>query len=195
MNIRRPSLIAFEGIDGVGKSTQALMLKSALEAREIPVILTAEPSDGPIGSKIRNLRTRPSPFEEEKLFREDRKDHVLKVVLPALNRGVNVIIDRYVYSSAAYQGAGGLNPEHIIAANFEFAPRPDLVLLLELDVSEAVERINARRRSADIFENKTYLEQVAKIYRAIRDPAIRRISGSGPAENVHAAILNIFLAE
>src|SRR4030042_6942583 len=117
----KPLFIVFEGIDGAGKSVQAKMLADHLQAVGIPLVLTAEPSEGPIGRYIRSLKVRPEPVEEERLFTEDRRHHVQNVIIPALRRGATVICDRYIYSSAAYQGARGMDPEKILAENRQFA--------------------------------------------------------------------------
>jgi len=109
------------------------------------VLLTSEPSDGPVGALIKSLTSRPKPEEEAHLFTEDRRDHLRRVIIPALNEGRVVICDRYVYSSAAYQGARGLDPAAIIAENCAFALRPHVTFLLEIPVQEGLARIRSGR--------------------------------------------------
>jgi dTMP kinase len=187
-----PLFIVFEGIDGSGKSTQAAMLADRLAGLGIPVILTSEPSDGPTGLVIRSLTSRPSPEEEERLFTEDRRDHVSRVVLPALAEGKTVICDRYVYSSAAYQGARGLDPATLIKRNMLFAPHPDVVFLLDIPVDVALQRISSTRDgSFSVFEARENLCLVNEIYRSMKDPAIHSIDGTLNQEEIHSAILHM----
>jgi dTMP kinase len=188
----KPLFIVFEGIDGAGKSVQARMLADRLQADGIPHILTAEPSDGPIGRRIKSLKARLEPAEEERLFTEDRRRHVRNVIAPALKRGDTVICDRYVHSSAAYQGARGIHPEKILAENRQFAAVPDLIFLLEVTVDMALSRIGRGRSGGfSAFEARSDLEAVHAIYSGISDPAINRMDGSLPPDELHREIVEI----
>ncbi len=190
----RPCFIVFEGIDGSGKTTQAKLLAQRLTALGLPVLLTAEPSDGPTGRTIRSLTSRPDPEEEARLFTEDRRDHVQRVIMPALTRGLAVICDRYVYSSVAYQGARGLDPTAIISAQRSFAPSPDVTFLLEVSVDTALARIgSAGRGSFSPFEVREDLEAVDAAYRSLIDPSIQRIDGTASPEVIHANIIESIL--
>ncbi len=161
------------------------------QAVGIPHVLTAEPSDGPTGRYIRSLRVRPEPVEEERLFTEDRRHHVQKVIIPALKRGATVICDRYIYSSVAYQGARGIDPEKILAKNRQF-PAPDLIFLLEVTVDMALSRIGRGRSDGfSAFEGRSDLEAVHAIYSGISDPAIHRMDGSLPPDELHREIVEI----
>ncbi|MBI5251215.1 MAG: dTMP kinase [Desulfomonile tiedjei] len=185
----KPLFIVFEGIDGSGKSTQARMLADYLTSRGLPVLLTAEPSEGPIGSQIRSLKCRAEPEEEARLFTEDREDHLRRTIIPALEQGSTVICDRYVYSSAAYQGARGIPVERILAENGAFAMPADVTFLIEIDVDTAMKRIaSGRANTFTTFEIRSDLEKVDKIYRSLIDPHIIRIDGSGSPEQVHKLI-------
>ena len=185
-------LIVFEGIDGSGKSTLAGMLAERLKAAGLPVLLTSEPSDGPTGRLIKSLKARPAPQEEARLFTEDRRDHVEKIIRPALARGMIVICDRYFHSSAAYQGAKGLEPAQIIDTNLSFAPVPDVTFLLVLPLDLALSRIrNGRAAVFSDFEARENLECVDAIYRGMDDPSIRRIDASASCEDALAQVLNI----
>lgn len=188
---RRLQFIVLEGIDGAGKSTQARLLADRLRKESFPVLLTSEPSDGPAGMAIKSSSRRLTPLEETRLFTEDRRDHVKRTILPALQRGSIVICDRYVYSSAAYQGARGMDPKAIIAENYAFAPRPDVTFLLEIPVEEGLARIkNGRADGFSAFEVEEELEKVARVYRALEDPSMIRLSGLGPAESIHEEIVS-----
>jgi dTMP kinase len=190
----KPCFIVFEGIDGSGKSTQAKLLTARLADLGVPVLLTAEPSDGPVGRVIKSLRTRLEPEEEARLFTEDRRDHVERVILPALADGCTVICDRYVYSSVAYQGARGLDQEAILAAQRQFAPQPDIIFLLEIPPEIALERIGSKRGGGfSAFEVLESLQAVDAVYRSISDPLIKPIDGTASQEIVHSTIMNSVL--
>jgi len=129
-------LVAFEGIDGAGKSTQLARLAAALRAQGRSVVETREPTDGPWGRRIRAMARageRVAPAEELRWFVEDRREHVAQVIRPAIAAGAVVLTDRYFLSTVAYQGARGLDPERLLAeAEAEF-PLPDLALVLDVD--------------------------------------------------------------
>lgn len=124
----RGFFIVLEGIDGSGKTTQARWLAEALRQKGYEVVLTREPSDGPLGRRLRRyLAASPRRLSSElelAWFLADRRDHVETIIRPALEQGKVVISDRYYYSSAAYQGARGLDPEAILRLNEAFAPGP-----------------------------------------------------------------------
>jgi dTMP kinase len=194
----RGFFIVLEGVDGAGKTTQARLLARALEDRGLEVLLTQEPTRGPYGQKLRQylagVHRHLSPEEELKLFLADRREHVREVIEPALAAGVIVISDRYYYSTAAYQGALGLDPARILALNEAFAPRPDLVLILTLPLKEALTRLAQSRPGArQVSENPAYLERVAAIYGGLAEPQIRRVDASAPLKTTHAILLRLTL--
>jgi dTMP kinase len=190
----RGFLVALEGVDGSGKTTQAELLAASLEKDGRKVVLTREPSNGPAGQKLRAYLAGPSrhwsPAEELQLFMEDRREHVDQVIKPALKQGKVVITDRYYYSSVAYQGSLGLDPNDILAANEAFAPRPDLVFLLDLPVTEALARLAKKGKAArQVSESFPYLRQVAASYANFKGPRFRRLDATQPPMVVHATIL------
>jgi dTMP kinase len=194
----RGFLIALEGVDGSGKSTQARLLAAALEQRGLKVILTQEPTSGPLGQQLRQYFQGAAryltPKEELNLFMADRRDHVEQVIKPALEAGKLVITDRYYYSSVAYQGALGLDPARILAQNEVLALRPDLVFILALPVSQALARLAAGRSGPpQVSEGAAYLEQVAAIYAGLKGPQIYQVDASGPPEETQALILKLTL--
>jgi len=190
---RKGLLIAFEGIDGTGKTTQMEMLAEALRQRGLRVVATREPTDGQYGRKIRELyknRKSVTPEEELALFLDDRREHVALIIAPALASGQVVLTDRYYYSTAAYQGAAGHDPQKIIAANELFAPVPDMVIMLEAPVSLGVHRVQKiRGESLNDFEQEEALARVARIFADLKGGNIRRIDGTGTAEAVHALVV------
>jgi dTMP kinase len=149
--------VTFEGLDGSGKSTQAGLLRERLEADGVEVVATREPGGTEVGERIRDLVLHGghvSPWAEALLYAAARAQHVDEVIAPALERGVAVVCDRYVDSSAAYQGvARGLGLERVLDLNLAAVGGllPDRTFLLELDPSAVPERL---RRDHDRLERE-----------------------------------------
>jgi dTMP kinase len=185
--MNRGILIAVEGIDGTGKSTQVGLLAQYLRGKGCTVIQTREPTDGPYGRKIRQLysdRSQCSPEEELELFVEDRRRHVQEVIDPALAEGHIVLTDRYYFSTAAYQGAAGLDPEEVFAKN-SFAPEPDLVILLTMEPETSLARIrDLRGEELNAFEQEEQLHRVASLFASFDNPCILRIDAGGTLDQV-----------
>jgi dTMP kinase len=186
-------LVALEGLDGCGKTTQAARLAAALRARGHEVVLTREPTDGPFGRRIRSLAKSADPLtaaQERELFTEDRREHVARVIEPALAAGRWVLTDRYFLSTVAYQGARGLEWREILRSSEDEFPVPDVVLLFELPAAEGLARARARGGAPDPrFEQDEYLAQVERIFAAIDRPYLVRVDASGSAEAVTARAL------
>ncbi len=193
MNEKNGLLIAFEGIDGTGKSTQLTHLGKHLEEKGCQVVMTFEPSDGPYGKQIRELfvnRKNVSPEEELELFIQDRRQHVNEVIEPALAAGKIVLTDRYYFSTVAYQGAAGCDPETIFAKN-NFAPEPDMVVLLTIEAKQSLERIRQLRgETPNDFEQEEQLTQVAALFSSFTHPFIKRVDASKSFDDVQASIRN-----
>jgi dTMP kinase len=143
----RGRLIAFEGVEGSGKSTQVELLRQALEGRDREVVVTREPGGTPAGERVRALLLDPEvelgPRAEALLFAAARAELVAEVIRPALERGAHVLCDRYLDSSLAYQGvARGLGRGPVEEVN-RFATGgllPDVVVLLDLDPAAGLGR-------------------------------------------------------
>ena len=184
-------LIAFEGIDGTGKSSQLPLLACWLREQGFQVVETREPTDGPYGQQIRQMysnRGQVSLDQELELFLLDRLQHVENCIAPALNKGQIVLTDRYYFSTAAYQGAAGCDPADIFFRN-SFAPEPDLVLLLTMPPSVSVLRIKGSRGDAlNDFEQQDQLEKVAALFASFRHSCIVRIEAVQSFDAVCAAI-------
>jgi dTMP kinase len=179
----RGLLVAVEGIDGAGKSTALRALAAFCEERGVAFVTSREPTNGPAGRALRESAThgRLSLEEELELFCRDRAEHVEQVIRPALAAGKIVLLDRYYLSTAAYQGARGADPAAIIARNEEFAPRPDLVLLLDVDPGSGLGRVRRRGDVPDAFEREDALREVRRIFLSLDWPQIVRIeAGQGP---------------
>jgi dTMP kinase len=177
--VKRGRLLAFEGLDGCGKSTQVAALARALEQAGHDVLATREPSDSPAGRRIRDMARsgrRVAPEEELRWFVEDRRAHVAEVIRPALAAGRLVLTDRYTLSTVAYGEA-------------EF-PLPDLAILLEIDPEVGLARVGDRGEPLDAaFEEREFLERVAAHYRALDRPYLVRVDARGSEAAVHAAVV------
>ena len=182
----RGLLVVVEGIDGAGKTTAAQRLAAWCRGRGMCVVSSKEPTDGEWGRRLRQSAQdgRLSLAEELELFSKDRAEHVEALVRPALEEGKVVILDRYYFSTAAYQGARGADPADILAQNERFAPAPDLVLLLDCDPAQSLVRVRTRGDVPNAFERADALADVRRIFLALRRPQIVRIDASQPAATV-----------
>jgi len=192
--LKRGFLIVFEGIDGTGKSTQCELLAKSLTERDILNIALAEPTRGTWGTKIRKLlsegRQGISPQEELSWFVNDRKEDIELNIMPALQDNKVVLMDRYYFSTAAYQGALGLDPEQIRQENETFAPIPDRVLIFLTSPETCLERIESSRDQKSAFEKLDYLRNVQEIFKSFTGPNIRFIDSVGSVPEVHEKVLS-----
>ena len=186
-------LIILEGIDGTGKSTQAKLLASSLRDQGHRVVLSREPTDGAFGRRLRESATtgRLSPEEELQLFHQDRREHVETRIEPALQGGEIVILDRYYFSTMAYQGVRGFDPQEIRRVNEEFAPQPDLLLLLDLSLDTALQRIGVRDGKANEFERRESLQLCRDIFHSVQDDFVTVIDADQSIEDIQAAIFAV----
>lgn len=193
--------ITFEGIDGCGKSTQALRLVEFLQQKKGAgkVLWTREPGGWPGSGHLREMllsQELEHPWTEVFLFLADRCEHARRVIEPALEEGITVICERFDDSTRAYQVWGrGLELEKIERALLlgEY-PRPDRTILLDVSVETALARVSAR---ADLDryerEGRSFLERVSEGYRylAVRDTGrICQVNGEGHPEQVFGRILD-----
>jgi dTMP kinase len=192
-SLPRGVLVAVEGIDGTGKSTQIRRLAATFRHLGYDVAALHEPTDSPWGRRLREaLRARAhilSPAQELDLFLQDRRYDVATHITPSLEARKLVLLDRYYYSTMAYQGAHGIDPEEIRRRNEAFAPRPDIVFLLLLAPKLALERIRAARgQGADLFEQEAYLTRVDCIFRSLTGAHIEPIDADQPIDVVTATL-------
>lgn len=167
----RGVFLAFEGIDGSGKTTQAALLAERLRQEGIHCYTTMEPTGAPVGSLIRQIlsgRIKTDNRVIAGLFVADRLDHLLNEVdgiLAKINEGTTVITDRYYFSSYAYQGVD-LPMEWVIKANEQSSAilRPTLNIFIDLEPALALERIAENRFHQELFEKKSRLIQVREKY-------------------------------
>ncbi len=193
--------ISFEGLDGSGKSTQAVMLAAALRARDRFVLETREPGGTPLGERIRELILDPSspaptPRAMALLLCAARAQLVEEVIRPALESGTIVITDRYADSTIAYQSFGlGLNREALEALTSftTTGVRPDRVILVDIEPETAMQR-SKNRGSRDRFDAQTlaFHRRVRDGYEYLvaREPEIwSRVDGAQSVETVHRCVL------
>jgi len=181
MKLKKGLLIVLEGIDGSGKTTQARLLAGALRRAGLEALSFREPTGGRWGREIRKKARRPdslTPEEELILFLKDREEDVARNILPSLRRKKAVILDRYYFSTIAYQGAKGLSRERIRRMNERFAPRPDLVFILDVDPARGLGRIKGRPKKEPLFERENYLARVRRIFRSFRGRRFIHLDGS-----------------
>lgn len=173
--------IVFEGVDGAGKTTQVRLLDERLRREGYAVVCLKEPTEGPWGQKLRHLaqhgREHVSPATELEWFIQDRREDVEQNIRPALARGQIVLLDRYYFSTIAYQGALQLDPEEIRVRNEAFAPPPDLLFILDIPPARGLQRVR-QRGALSHFERLDYLARVAAIFAAMQFPYLRHIDAS-----------------
>ena len=179
-------LINLEGIDGCGKSTQSQLLMDEFEKNDEKTILLKEPTNGKYGRKLWDMlsgKIEATTEEILELFMMDRKEHVDQKINPALNEGKIVLMDRYYYSTMAYQAAAGIDVKRIRKDN-EFAPKPDIVLIFDLPADLAMKRVRGHS-VADVFEKEEHLEKVRKAYLNLEDdPLVRIIDATRTPEEI-----------
>jgi dTMP kinase len=183
--MRQGRFITFEGIEGVGKSTQLERLKAALETGGGEVVATREPGGTPLAERIRALvlhaNAEPVPVAAELLLMfAARAVHTENLLRPALARGAWVLCDRYTDASYAYQGGGRGVADADIEPLARLAQRglvPDLTILLDAPVAAALARARARHARADRIEAETvaFFERVRTRYLALAAAAPGRI--------------------
>ncbi len=196
--------ITFEGIEGVGKSTQLARLRVALEARGLEVVATREPGGTPLAERIRALvledAGEPVPVAAELLLMfAARAVHTENLVRPALARGAWVLCDRYTDATYAYQGGGRGVPGTDIAPLAHLAQRglvPDLTFLLDAPVAVGLERARARGGQGDRIEAETvaFFQKVRARYLALAAEAPGRIAvidAHRPPDAVAADVLRV----
>lgn len=198
-NLSKGFLIAFEGIDGCGKTTAAQLAAQALESENYPVLLTREPGGTPLGKKIRAVvqhnDTPVDPKAEFLLFAADRAHHIATLVKPALENGSIVIADRLSDSSLAYQGYGrGLDLATIEEVN-RWAMgeiKANLTIYIKVSVELACQRMASRNTLCTFEREKTdFFERIKvgfeEIYQDRND--VITIDGSQSSEKVASQAL------
>jgi len=162
-------LFVLEGIDGAGTTTQAKLLAAWLQERGIPAHLTREPSDGPVGRLIREIlcgkHAGVGGDTMALLFAADRMDHLSREILPALEKGVHVITDRYYHSSLAYQDVEA--DRGWVQELNRRARRPDVTFLLDVSAEEAARRRAEAGRMKERYDDLDLQRRIAENYRRL----------------------------
>jgi dTMP kinase len=176
--------IVIEGLDGSGKTTQAVLLSERL-SKSRQVMLTAEPSKGKIGTFIRDCclyeQTRLPTEAEALLFAADRIEHMENELKLAIDEGKLVICDRYVYSSLAYQGSAGLSVEWIKTINAR-ALQPDFSIFIDVPPERVIQRLQRKKSVMETLETQ---QKVREIYlKYVEKGELVRIDGDKSREVV-----------
>jgi len=197
---RRGCLFLLEGIDGSGKSTACKELLARLTTEGYSALYLREPTnESPWGKEIRE-RSPPgelSPTEELNLFLKDREWHIQNKILPALEAGKIILLDRYFFATGAYQSEStGISWKEILRMNREdiHAPEPDIVFILDVDAETGLRRATGRENRANLqFERLERLVKVRQIYLEIASTDIgnfKIIDASRPFNEVVHEIYN-----
>ncbi len=197
----RGKFITLEGVDGAGKSTHVAWIAARIEAAGKSVTVTREPGGTPLGEELRKLLlAQPMHLETEALLMfAARREHLEKVILPALAGGVWVLSDRFTDATFAYQGGGrGLDLRRIEALEqwVQQGLQPDLTLVFDLPVEEARRRLTATAAVPDRFEqeDRDFFARVRTVYqaRASRYPErIKLIDASLTVEHIRKTLEDI----
>jgi dTMP kinase len=180
--------ICIEGLDGSGKTTQALLLTKRLN-ESYSAVYTAEPSQGKTGTFIRESylyeQKRPPTEAEALLFAADRVEHVENEIKPALAEGKLVICDRYSYSSLAYQGSAGLSLDWIKTINAR-ALQPDFSIFIDVPPERVLERLQRKKSVMETLETQ---RKVREVYlKFVEKGELVSIDGDKPKEAVAEAL-------
>jgi len=185
--------IVFEGLDGSGQSTQAEKLYNFFKKKDHSVILTKEPVyDNISGKKIRQVLRKNKQItlgKLQKLFIQNRKEHLNELIIPSLKKNTIVISDRYFLSTCAFGGIN-LNREWLIRLNNKFI-LPDAIFYLDVHAEICLKRIKKRGENFEFFEEKEKLIKVRQNYKELikRFSNAHLINGELSKENVFKNVL------
>ncbi|HEY4102514.1 MAG TPA: dTMP kinase [Polyangiaceae bacterium] len=205
--------VVLEGIDGCGSTTHSKLLAKAIKSRGPEVVLTCEPSTGPIGSLIRQVLSRrlfvpdatgPRNFAWSTmalLFAADRMDHLDSTIAPALRSGQVVVSDRYDLSSLAYQSVTAhIGPESIpwIRELNSQALRPDITIVIDVPAEVAEERRRARGGVEELFDAREIQARLATVYsraqELVPNDHVLHVPGVGEVQEVASRIFETVIS-
>ncbi len=191
-------LISFEGIDGSGKTTQITLLRRRLESEGIPVDVFREPGGSEVSELIRGMLLNPDlridPVTELLLFSAARSQLIAEQVVPRLEKGITVILDRFYDSTVAYQGYGRQAVDiariHTLNAIAAHGLTPDLTFYLRIGREQADGRLSDRRRDRMEQAGADFFDRVVAGFDAMArsEPRFRLVDATRTPEDVHALI-------
>lgn len=194
--------IAFEGIDGSGKSTQVERLGTYLRDMGHKVHITCEPTDSPIGRMIRDIFNHRMEGDQRviaALFVADRLNHLLNStdgIIKKIEEGYTVITDRYYLSSYAYHSIHDIDLDWVIQANSLSAVllRPDLHLFIDIDPEISMQRLASGRQNIEMYETLDNLKKVQKQYYEVIEKVkpyenIKVVNGNDSIDNIFEEII------
>lgn len=174
--------IVIEGIDGSGKTTLSESITRILNSSGKKAVRFSEPTSYETGVFIRKFLSgeiQLSKKEQIDAFLLDRVESVSRNILPSLQSGIIVILDRYYYSTAAYQASSNFPPESILQLNIDKNfPKPDILFFLDISPNLALERLSIRGKKKEIFETLENLEKIYLNFKKILPPNVHILNGS-----------------
>lgn len=203
-NIKKGTFIVLEGLDGSGKGTQINLLVQEMQKQGRTVFQTAEPTVSSVGGIIRDALggfQKRDAYELSALFLADRIAHNINHkngIKQFLDKGIDVVCDRYYYSSFAYQGIDA-DLEWVMKLNLDCKEilKPDLCIFLDVDTNSCDKRIENNRLEREIYENKSTLEKIRKrffdVFEILKDTEnIKIVNAVRSVDEVSADIIKIY---
>jgi dTMP kinase len=200
--MKKNLFLAFEGIDGSGKSTQSKLLEEKLKAEGVKIYHTYEPTGSPIGQLIKKIFRHEMEADHRTiagLYVADRIDHLTNTkdgILKKLEEGFTVITDRYYFSSYAYQGTH-MSQDWVIMANSISADvlRPDLNIFIDIAPEVSLERVNKNREKIELYESVENLKEVRNKYfeafeKLKNEEKVFIVDGNRSVEEIFNAVWN-----
>ena len=197
--MNKGKFIVFEGIEASGKSTQMNLLTEKLIKKEIKIVDTSEPTNSLIGKLIREAYlsgiSQIDHLSLAKLFAADRSNHVYGFIRPTLNNAINVISDRYMLSSLAYQiKENEVSKDTVMSLNCNII-KPDLTIYIDITPEISIERINKRSNRKEIFDNIEKLTIIRNQYlegiNYLSDYNIQIVDGNRSYDAIHNDIMEL----
>jgi dTMP kinase len=192
--------VVFEGIDGSGKSTLIKKIKSVLQQQDYVAIDFFEPTkQSESGMKLRKIltgKTKPSAVDEMNLFIEDREYDLTSNIIPALREDKIVLLDRYLFSSAAYQGRDELTSFEVLRNNLLAGfPLPHVLIYLDLPIEVSLQRIHKGRNQQELFETSEFLKSIQSNYESILPETYVRVNAQKPPDAIVDEVCPIIMQQ